>query len=326
MNYYTADLHFGCQSIFEREKRGEIFKDLEQMNKTLVENINEACQPDDVLYILGDVSCAEYNPAKELSAIKCKKILIAGNHDRKWLEHKSFKRQFVKIFDTGYVRTLGTRITLSHFPIAEWDGFFKGHWHFYGHVHRTNMGSGRMMEKIPNCYNVGVDVNDYKPVTAAQAIAKKLLNDYVDNVDYSFYKEIFGDVVGGSVNLVEEDASGKSVMDILGDYMDEYGKNIYIDEEKKVYYCFTRRGTKVESECWDWCAMNREIKQYQEEDNLSPKEADERFWNDVKEYDPHTFSYAIKEGTFEEALGNGYLDELRDDYLTALGYRFPTAV
>ena len=27
------------------------------------------------------------------------------------------------------------QICLCHFPIAEWNGYHKGHWYIYGHIH-----------------------------------------------------------------------------------------------------------------------------------------------------------------------------------------------
>lgn len=166
MNYYTSDLHFGCSVIFERTKRP--FKDLDEMRDILIKNINDTVSSKDTLYILGDISCAEYDPTNELKAMNCRKILIKGNHDARWIKHRHFRAQFDEIHDIKAVRENDTRIVLCHYPLAEWDGFWKGHWHFYGHVHNSNEGAGLLMKQIERSVNVGVDVNDFRPKTSAE--------------------------------------------------------------------------------------------------------------------------------------------------------------
>ena len=41
-------------------------------------------------------------------------------------------------FELGQIKTIednGTRIVMCHYPMVEWDGFFRGALHFYGHIH-----------------------------------------------------------------------------------------------------------------------------------------------------------------------------------------------
>ena len=170
MNYYISDLHFGCQAVFDRTDRP--FKNLDEMRDVSISNINSTLNKDDTLYILGDISCAEYDPTDELIAMKCKKILVKGNHDARWCHHRHFRKQFEAIYDIKAVRDYDTRIVLCHYPLAEWDGFFKGHFHFYGHIHNSDDGAGVIMKSIPKAINVSVDVNDFMPKTAAELIGK----------------------------------------------------------------------------------------------------------------------------------------------------------
>ncbi len=201
MYYYTSDLHFGCKYIFERTNRP--FENVEEMGKTIIDNFNERLSKDDVLIILGDVACRGYNPVKELRAINCKKVLIKGNHDVGPLTHKSFRDCFVDIRDYELIRDKDYTIILNHYPLAEWDGYFKGIYHFYGHVHNSNIGSGLLMNLLPRAINVGVDVNDFKPMTAKELIEKReaeytrnpyglpeeFLKQLVDVVDISHNQE-----------------------------------------------------------------------------------------------------------------------------------------
>ncbi len=168
MNYYTSDLHFGCQAVFDRT--GRPFKDLEEMKEVIINNINNTLKRDDTLYILGDISCAEYDPTSELKAMNCRKILIKGNHDARWCKHRHFRNQFDEIHDIKAVRECGTRIVLCHYPLAEWDGYYKGHYHFYGHIHNSNEGAALIMNNVERAINVGVDVNDFMPKTAKELL------------------------------------------------------------------------------------------------------------------------------------------------------------
>ncbi len=178
MNLFISDLHFGSEEIFVRERRDLLFKDTTEMADEMIRRINMACGKKDTLYILGDVSCAEYDPTEELKQIKCQKVLVIGNHDAKWLKHHHFCNQFVKILDVGHVRDFGTRITLFHYPLCEWDGAMKGHWHFYGHVHASDArGTEKIMRTIPHCVNVGADVNDFTPLSVGELIGKRIAID-----------------------------------------------------------------------------------------------------------------------------------------------------
>ena len=166
MNYFTSDLHFGCDAIRIRCNRP--WKDVKSMNEDIISRFNDVLKSDDTLFILGDVACAEYDPTSELTRIHGKKILISGNHDARWLHHRHFRKCFEKIEDIMPIREEGTRIVLCHYPLAEWDGYWKGHWHFYGHVHNSNEGAGLLMKQIPRAVNVGVDVNEFMPKTAKE--------------------------------------------------------------------------------------------------------------------------------------------------------------
>lgn len=174
MNFYTADLHFDYEQIIKTANRP--FANTEQMDKTIVKNFNEVLNKDDVLIILGDV-CSYGNHRKAVKCLKeihCPKVLIVGNHDKEPLKHKSFRDLFVDIRDNEIIREKEHSIFLSHYPHAEWDGYYKGIWHFYGHVHNSNQGAGCLMKLFPTAANVGVDVNNFKPLTSKEVIEKRI--------------------------------------------------------------------------------------------------------------------------------------------------------
>ena len=49
-------------------------------------------------------------------------------------------------------------ITLSHYPLAEWEAGHHGAWHLHGHSHGQHRGPGSKLD-------VGVDCHDYAPVS-----------------------------------------------------------------------------------------------------------------------------------------------------------------
>ena len=64
--------------------------------------------------------------------------------------------------------------------------------------------------------------------------------------------------------------------------------------------------------------MNVIIENYKT-DGLSYDDAYQQFWNDVREFDPEEYDLILlNHDGFDNALGNGYLDELRNDYLLSL--------
>ena len=83
MIYFTSDLHLGHENSIEFSKRP--FGDITEMNKQLIDNINDDVKTNDELWILGDfaykVSREEVRKLRD--QIKCRNVhLIRGNHDK----------------------------------------------------------------------------------------------------------------------------------------------------------------------------------------------------------------------------------------------------
>ena len=147
MKWYTSDLHFSYENVIDIYNRP--FKDVSEMNNKILENFREKIGKDDFLFILGDVSAYGQKPEYLIRKIPGHKILIKGVDD-----------QEVKIF-------------LTHYPMAEWDGYWKGIWQFYGHVHNNPHGGAALMSMIPTAINVGVDVQNFMPKTAEDLIRER---------------------------------------------------------------------------------------------------------------------------------------------------------
>ena len=170
MNWYTADIHLNSYNALKKSKRP--FANVEEMNKTLINNINELVDKDDVLYIVGDVCSGMHYSIPEIKSIRCHKVLVIGNHDEMSLQYGSFCRCFDDIEDNMFVHDGEYEIFLSHYPHADWKGARRGVLHFYGHEHEKDCGPYVMMKCMKHAYNVGVDHNNYYPVTVNEMLKK----------------------------------------------------------------------------------------------------------------------------------------------------------
>lgn len=153
MNYYISDTHFGYKKIAEQSG----FTDTEAYNEAVIRRINLRVADGDTLYILGDLSWYGQDPSPFIRRLNGRKILITGNHDARWIKHRHVQKLFNGIYPYLLVRDAGTKIFLCHYPMAEWDGTFKGYWHFYGHIHdEKGIGAERIMRYIPRAVNVSI--------------------------------------------------------------------------------------------------------------------------------------------------------------------------
>jgi calcineurin-like phosphoesterase family protein len=128
------------------------FNTIEQMNETIVNNINSVVGQDDVLIHLGDFSFGGFeNIQKFRDRILCKEIhLILGNHDTSIEKNRdNVQELFTSVSHYTKLMYKFKTFVLFHYPIASYDGLNKGHIHLHGHVHLpTNLrfGKGKKMD------------------------------------------------------------------------------------------------------------------------------------------------------------------------------------
>ena len=78
--WFISDLHLGHTKDFLWKPRG--FKSVEEMNKTIIENIKKLVGANDHLYLLGDLVLCPIEEARALlSQLPGKIHVIIGNHD-----------------------------------------------------------------------------------------------------------------------------------------------------------------------------------------------------------------------------------------------------
>jgi len=144
------------------------------MDKTIINNWNNRIRDNDDVYILGDFSYKSEDPISYLKQLKGRKHLIIGNHDVQLLKNPVYKKYLVEIVDMKMVNDNGTQIVCCHYPMIEWNGYYRNVLHFYGHVHNTfHNETTRYASKMKNAYNVGVDIIGFTPRTLEEIINNK---------------------------------------------------------------------------------------------------------------------------------------------------------
>jgi calcineurin-like phosphoesterase family protein len=175
MIYFTADNHFCHGNIIGSCYRP--FKNVDEMNRAMIENWNSYVTDRDEIYILGDFMYKGTGKDANniLSRLKGKKYLVKGNHE-KYLSDPSFNANAFEWIKDYYALKLdgGQMIVMFHYPMLSWHGSHHGSIHLYGHVHNSGIKYPDFGEKLkmlgPRAINVGVDVNDFYPVSIKQIL------------------------------------------------------------------------------------------------------------------------------------------------------------
>lgn len=175
--YFTSDCHFGHTNIIKYEHRDEAMNISGTMehDQKLISNWNSIVKPKDLVIILGDFSFHKPDKTMEiLRQLNGYKVLIEGNHDCIFLKNKSFDRSlFEEIAEYKEYHYRGYHLCLMHYPITSFKHIDKetnNYLHIHGHIHSAPY------EITKKSYNVGVDINDYKPIHINTVIEKCLSN------------------------------------------------------------------------------------------------------------------------------------------------------
>lgn len=173
MIWFISDTHWGHNSILTYCQRP--FKDVTEMNEALIINWNKCVQPQDTIYVVGDMALCpfkEFEPmAKRLNGTK---ILIQGNHDHYSIGQ--YNKLGFTVFQEVKMKIAGKTVRLSHYPYAlPWykrpfafkselrfmdrrPPKIEGEWLIHGHCHAK-------YKRVGNRLHVGVDANNFRPVS-----------------------------------------------------------------------------------------------------------------------------------------------------------------
>ncbi len=165
--FLTSDLHFGHDREFLWGPRG--FQSSLEHDEAVIRNWNSVVEPEDTVYVLGDMIMGQLDAGREcLKQLNGKIVLIRGNHDSpKRIE--MYKEMGIEIHDIYYLSYKGRYFILCHFPIAS-EEFMQmvvndnsEVINVYGHVH-SNAQKGF----YKGTYHIGVDTNNLTPISIEQ--------------------------------------------------------------------------------------------------------------------------------------------------------------
>ena len=190
MIFFTADLHLYHKRLFDPEfehNRLGSFSSLEEMNDALINNWKAKVLPSDTVYILGDFALGDPQIANRiLTSLPGKKMLLMGNHDVRSNRGKRKKRKlpevignlkydincFESVFDGGQTISLeydGYTFDMNHkLPAITENTRPQNHIYLYAHNHVTALTNQINMALHIPAYNVGVDANDFAPISITE--------------------------------------------------------------------------------------------------------------------------------------------------------------
>lgn len=184
--YFTSDSHFNHANIAGKEVSKwpsgyRHFKTVEEMNKTLIDGINDTVGVEDELWHLGDWSFGHPSNIRYFRhKLKCQTVhLILGNHDKEIRKRQADYQSdgtFASINNLTEIAVEGQKIVLCHYAMRVWRGHHRGTIHLYGHSHGNLPPFGKSMD-------VGVDTNDFKPYSFEE-IMQKLSKQQVQEIDH----------------------------------------------------------------------------------------------------------------------------------------------
>jgi calcineurin-like phosphoesterase family protein len=160
MYWFISDTHLGHANIIKYCNRP--FKSLLEMDETIIRNINERVDENDVLFMNGDFCMKKSSEASNApqnafdyyrNQIKCKNIIfIKGNHDK----NNSTKT----IIESIVIEHGGKRIFITHRPNFAKKDF---HYNFCGHVH-GKYGKFQKLDGRSYIVDLSVENWDYMPI------------------------------------------------------------------------------------------------------------------------------------------------------------------
>ncbi len=165
MIFFTADFHLSHKNILNYCNRQ--FKNIEDMNRTILQNLEESIRTNDVLYFLGDLTFKEkmaHEFFEKFSDIEVEIHFIIGNHDSKSVI-KIVQEYCASVGHLKNIQIEGQHITLSHYPMLVWHKSHFNSWQLFGHSHGRLSFTG-----LGKQYDVGVDNNSFYPVSFDQLL------------------------------------------------------------------------------------------------------------------------------------------------------------
>jgi calcineurin-like phosphoesterase family protein len=162
--FFTSDPHYWHANIIRFCDRP--FASMEQMVEALIVNHNRVVKPSDDVWFLGDLFfCREDVAHRLLDRLNGRLHLVMGNHDKVIARSPSLQQRFASVHEHRAYLNISIRgealnLVLDHYPMHSWNKAYHGAYNLHGHVHSKVACDG-----VHRRYDVGVDANDYTPVS-----------------------------------------------------------------------------------------------------------------------------------------------------------------
>lgn len=185
--WFASDYHFCHANVIKYDVRP--FNNVDEMNRTLIDNWNEVVDDNDVVFYLGDLSFDKNGLKTQhiVDELKGKIHFILGNHDHdrdiKKLNRFESVSDYINLSVTDEDNPRKRQgIMMMHYPILSWDKAHHGDWHLHGHCHQS------LVLNYPEYYNrkvldLGCNGWDYKPVSY-QEIKKIMQTKSITSIDH----------------------------------------------------------------------------------------------------------------------------------------------
>lgn len=147
MWFFTSDQHYGHSNIIKYTNRP--FKNVDEMNNTLITNFNSKVTKHDITVHAGDFAFKSNTYAQDIiNQLNGNHIFIKGNHD-KWFKNNKLLL-WEKYIDKKH-------FVVCHYAMRTWNRSCHNSIHLYGHSH------GMLPDMKNRSMDIGVDTNNYFP-------------------------------------------------------------------------------------------------------------------------------------------------------------------
>ncbi len=171
MIWFTADYHLSHKNIIKYCNRP--CKNIEEMDKIILINLEKSVKSADVLYFLGDLTFKEKKAQEFFEKFQDIEIhFITGNHDSKAVI-KLAEKYCSSVSRLKDIIIEEQPITLCHYAMRVWNKSHFNAGQLYGHSHGN-------LNPIGKQYDIGVDNNRFFPVSLEELhiIMNKLPNNF----------------------------------------------------------------------------------------------------------------------------------------------------
>lgn len=158
--FFTADTHFADHRTINIHRRP--FSSVSEMDDALVQGWNAVVGKDDEIWHLGDVARRASDVPALLERLNGTKHLIRGNNDP---AETGQAAGWASVQDYAELTIDGQLLVLCHYPFRSWNGQHRRARNLHGHSHGK-------LKPLLRQHDVGVDAQDYKPVSLTDLLGR----------------------------------------------------------------------------------------------------------------------------------------------------------